>query len=119
MTLQEASRRFHIKMETLDFYKANGLLKGTKTDDGDTDYQEAELRRAVQLHFLLSAGMDLDALKRLIALMNAKGNTDAEQVRILRKCRYQLLEEIHGKQQSLDQVDYLIHEIKGRKVKGG
>ncbi len=34
------------------------------------------------------------------------------QIRMLRKHRYQLLEEIHGKQQSLDAVDYMICKIK-------
>ena len=119
MTLQEASRHFHVEMETLDFYKDNGLLKGPKTDDGCTEYPEAELQRALQLRFLLKAGMNLDTFKQLLHLMNGKTHTEAEQVQILRKCRYQLLEEIHGKQQWLDQVDYLIHEIKSRKVKEG
>lgn len=34
------------------------------------------------------------------------------QIRMLRKCRYQLLDEIHGKQQSLDAIDYIICKIK-------
>lgn len=34
------------------------------------------------------------------------------QIRMLRKYRYQLLEEIHGKQQSLDAIDYMICKIK-------
>ena len=34
------------------------------------------------------------------------------QIKMLRKCRYQLLDEIHGKQQSLDAVDYMICKIK-------
>jgi len=38
-----------------------------------------------------------------------------EQIRRIRKIRCQLLEEIHCKQQLLDQVDYLIYELR----KGG
>lgn len=38
-----------------------------------------------------------------------------EQIRCLRKIRCQLLEQIHRKQQLLDQVDYLLYEMK----KGG
>lgn len=34
------------------------------------------------------------------------------QIRMLRKCRYKLLDEIHGKQQSLDAIDYMICRIK-------
>ena len=34
------------------------------------------------------------------------------QISLLRKCRYKLLDEIHGKQQSLDAIDYMICKIK-------
>lgn len=40
------------------------------------------------------------------------GENQGMQIRMLRKYRYQLLEEIHGKQQSLDAVDYMICKIK-------
>lgn len=38
--------------------------------------------------------------------------TKEERIRILRKNRAQLLEEIHGKQQLLDQLDYMLYELK-------
>lgn len=44
-----------------------------------------------------------------------QAQTKEEQIRSLRKICCQLLEEIHCKQQLLDQVDYLIYELK----KGG
>ena len=119
MTLQEASSRFHIEMEALRLYVENGLLIGRETDNGEMDYWEADLQRAAQLRFLLTAGMEPDAVKQLVALMDAKTDTGAEQIRLLRKCRYRLLDEIHEKQQFLDQVDYLIREIRDRKTKGG
>lgn len=119
MTLQEASSRFHIEMEALRLYVENGLLIGRETDNGEMDYREADLQRAAQLRFLLTAGMEPDAVKQLVALMDAKTDTGAEQIRLLRKCRYRLLDEIHEKQQFLDQVDYLIREIRDRKTKGG
>ena len=119
MTLQEASSRFHIEMKVLRFYVENGLLIGRETDNGKMDYREADLQRAAQLRFLLTAGMEPDAVKQLVALMDAKTDTGAEQIRLLRKCRYRLLDEIHEKQQFLDQVDYLIREIRDRKTKGG
>lgn len=40
------------------------------------------------------------------------GKTKEDQIRILRKSRLQLLDEIHSKQQLLDRLDYMIHEIK-------
>lgn len=38
--------------------------------------------------------------------------TKEERVRVLRKRRAQLLEEIHVSQQLLDRLDYMIYEIK-------
>ena len=34
------------------------------------------------------------------------------QIRLLRKCRYKLLDEIHKKQQSLDEIDYMIGKMR-------
>lgn len=34
------------------------------------------------------------------------------QIQMLRKRRYQLLDEIHEKQQSLDEIDYMISKMK-------
>ncbi len=44
--------------------------------------------------------------------MEENGRTKEEKIRILRKNRAQLLEEIHGKQQLLDQLDYMLYEMK-------
>lgn len=51
-------------------------------------------------------------IREITQLINEKGITKEEQVRILRKTRSEILAEIHSKQQLLDQVDYLIYEIK-------
>lgn len=51
-------------------------------------------------------------LEEITKQIRGNGKTKEEQIRILRKRRAQLLDEIHGKQQLLDQLDYMIHEIK-------
>ncbi|WP_314724569.1 hypothetical protein [Enterocloster bolteae] len=45
-------------------------------------------------------------------LLNEKEKTKEERIRIIRKERGRLLEEIHGKQQQLDRLDYMLHEMK-------
>lgn len=45
-------------------------------------------------------------------LLNEKEKTKEERIRIIRKERGRLLEEIHGKQQLLDRLDYMLHEMK-------
>lgn len=118
MTLKEISSHFHIGMETLCFYQDNRLLTGKRGSSGEMEYQDEDIERAVQMHFLLKAGMDLESVKRFAALCEEGTHTRAAQIRILRKYRYQLLEEIHQKQQMLDRLDYLIREIHCRQEKG-
>ena len=85
--------------------------------DGTVDYQEGDLRQAFQFYFLSKAGMAPDTVKYFAALQMSEEDTSAEEIRLLRKCRFQLLEEIHEKQQMLDQLDYLVYEIKNRQRK--
>lgn len=41
------------------------------------------------------------------------------QIKILRRHRLDLLEEIHSKQKSLDLIDYIIYKIRQGTLKGG
>lgn len=114
MTLQEISERFHIQLEQLKFYEQNGLLQGEKKPDGLWDYREADVQKAMKFCVLLKSGMDLPTLKHWLELSKSGRQTMAEQIRLLRQCRYRLLEEIHAKQQILDQLDYFIYDLKKR-----
>lgn len=64
--------------------------------------------------FLQQAGMELGTLKHFVRLAEQGSDTVGERLRLLRRCRCCLLEEIHKKQQALDQVDYLIRELRGK-----
>lgn len=112
MTLQEAAIRFQINIEKLDFYEKNGLLECRKLIDGIPDYTEDELRRVGLIHSLQKAGFDIDSLRKYFALPAQDDADKKEKIRLLRKQRCQLLDEIHGKQQSLDELDYMIEKIR-------
>ena len=51
-------------------------------------------------------------LEEITRRVRENGVTREEQIRLLRKSRAQLLDEIHGKQQLLDQLDYMLHELR-------
>lgn len=59
-------------------YEKNGLLKGRKTKDGETDYLEADLQYIGKFHFLQTAGMDADLLKQFIRLLEKGPDTREE-----------------------------------------
>ena len=112
MTLNEASKRFHISMEKLKSYEKNELLEHQTLADGTFDYTETELRRIGLIHSLLKSGMNMEVLKKYLWLLNDNTGSKEEQIRILRTQRYQLLDDIHDKQQTLDELDYMIRETK-------
>ena len=51
-------------------------------------------------------------LEEIIKQIAGEEMTKEERIRVLRKCRAKLLEEIHGSQQLLDRLDYMIYEMK-------
>ncbi|MDO5116667.1 MAG: MerR family transcriptional regulator [Synergistaceae bacterium] len=111
MTIDEICRSFHISREKLLSYEKSGLLKGAQNEAGLPDYQERELRRLGLIHSLLRAGIGAEVLERNPVLLDENGD-GGERVRILKRQRGHLLEDIHEKQQSLDCLDYIIREIK-------
>lgn len=116
MNIQEASKRFHISMEKIRFYEENGLLESQPSSDGTAQYAETELRRIGIIHSLLKAGFDLEMLKKYLRLLDSEYSDKEQQIKILRKQRYILLNDIHDKQQSLDELDYMISEIQNKKT---
>lgn len=106
MTLKEVSMRFCMDFDKLRNYEANGLLTHATLTDGTIDYRESDIRRIGLINKLFKLGMSVDEVK------NYHAADKESQLRILRKQRCLLLDEIHDKQQLLDEVDYLIEEKK-------
>lgn len=59
------------------------------------------------LYSLAKAGLSKEDIKTI-----SECEDRGRQIQMLRKYRYQLLDEIHGKQQSLDEIDYIIRKMK-------
>ncbi|MFR5875026.1 MAG: hypothetical protein ACLUFN_00905 [Eubacterium sp.] len=57
----------------------------------------------------------MESIKDITDTMKNSNLTCDEKIRFLRLHRYKLLEEIHKKQQVLDQIDYCIYEIEEMK----
>lgn len=51
-------------------------------------------------------------LTEIMKQINENGKTKEEKIKLLRKSRVQLLDEIHRMQQLLDRLDYALYEIK-------
>ena len=107
MTMDEVGEACGISAETLKYYQRLGLLR---TESGD----EA-LRRLGVISSLAKAGLSPEKMAENPVLFDEHEETLDERVRIMKKERFRLLDDLHEKQQSLDCLDCIIREIK----KGG
>lgn len=115
MTAEEASRHYHISIDKIRYYEENGLLEHRISADGKIEYTEAQIHCAGMIHSLLESGMGMEKIKAFMKLFYENKSDKSGQIQILRKQRFLLLDEIHKKQQSLAELDYMIGELK----KGG
>ncbi|MDE6994282.1 MAG: MerR family transcriptional regulator [Lachnospiraceae bacterium] len=116
MTRTEVSRNFCVSESLLSSYEASGLILCSQDTAGEPIYQAQEIQLVGLISSLLDSGMEQEALRRYISLRTEAKDTRPEQVRILRRHRAKLLDDLHGCQAALDHVDYIIYETeKGRK----
>lgn len=115
MTAEEVSRNYHISADKIKYYEENGLLEHNVLPDGKIEYTEQQIRCAGLIHSLINTGLDMEKIKEFMKLFYSDESDTREQIQILRKQRVLLLDEIHKKQRSLDELDYMIDELK----KGG
>lgn len=117
MTLEEAAKRYSLSSDTLESYVSSGFIHQGKTEGDMIEYSEEDFACLGLIDTLLSAGFTPEEIKRYLALAG-NGGTGEEQVRMLRKQRFSLLDDIHKKQQLLDNLDFMIWKKRGGKADG-
>lgn len=60
------------------------------------------------VRYLIEIGLTESEVKKF---NDSSGNKE-RQIDILRKSRYRILDSVHRQEKSIEQIDYLIHEIK-------
>lgn len=66
----------------------------------------------LDVYTLAKAGFQSEEIDKMLHCTDVH-----EQIKMLRKCRCERLEEIHSMQQILDQIDYMLNEMKTDKSK--
>ncbi|MDE6655360.1 MAG: hypothetical protein K2J85_00025 [Anaeroplasmataceae bacterium] len=54
----------------------------------------------------------LGLTKSEVNKFSESGNNREKQIEVLRKSRYRILDAVHEQEKSIQQIDYLIHEMK-------
>ena len=111
MTKEQVSERFGVPLDKLQFYEAQGLFDCHRQPDGKIEYKDERMDYIGIINVLVEAGAEMDTLRRFMQKLMQSTITKEEKLRYLRRQRKRLLEDIHSKQKSLDQLDYLIFDI--------
>ena len=111
MNIEEASEFFAMNPDNIRDYEKQGLLQVCKDEQGDVELHDDDAHRLCFIRTMVDAGSEIETIKRFLDLRDGNKNQN-EQIQILKKQRFRLLDDIHVKQQLLDRIDFIIQQIK-------
>lgn len=115
MTIEEASRRYQIPLETLQEYERFGLCSSVKKIMGVWQYDDEDLERMSMIMTLHEVGFESQKVETYMQLLLDGSHTVEQRLEMLNARRKAALEEIHLRENQLRQLDYLRHKL--QKVK--
>ena len=117
MTIEEASRQYHIPMKILREYESWGLCGAVKKVMGSWQYDDTDLERLSLIMTLHDIGFKPAEVEHYMNLVLEGKQKDAERLKMLDKIREKALDEIHFREKQLSRLDYLRYEIRNRQDK--
>lgn len=106
MKIKDICSQFSLDECELDYYKNNGIFNSGF--GAETELTEEQIEILCTLSFFRKAGLSRE---RIATYFKA---CPCEQIQILRKLRDELLDAMHEKGRLIDQVDYIIYELKSK-----
>ena len=112
MTIEEASRQYHIPMKILREYESWGLCGAVKKVMGAWQYDDTDIERLstiLTLHDIGFTSREVETYMRL--LLEPEGDHRAR-LRMLDQQRQATLDDIHFREKQLERLDYLRYELR-------
>ncbi|CVI67336.1 hypothetical protein BN3660_00834 [Eubacteriaceae bacterium CHKCI004] len=104
MTIDEASERYQIPAEILREYEGWGLCGA---DSASWQCEKQDLERLSLIMVLHDVGFRKDEVEEYMRLVLEGETTRERRMRMLEERRVEALDEIHRREQKLEQLDYL------------
>lgn len=120
MTIYEVSEQYSIPLEILRAYESWRLCGMEAKTAGVWQYTHADLERLSLILTLRDIGFENEEIKDYMKLLLEQDNTEARRLKMLEERRRSILEEVHNREQQLEQLDYLRYHIRehGAKIPG-
>lgn len=110
MTISDIEKKTHIAPNDLQRYVQEGLLN---LEDFPSDEEKA-LKDIKMIDELAKIGMKPEELLQMKELMKQGPLAMEQQIRFLKKWRFDILDDLHIRQQSLDRLDYILYTMKNQ-----
>lgn len=107
MKLKEICSQCSLDEYELDYYKSNGIFHSGF--GAETELTDEQIEILCSLSFFRKAGLSRE---RIAAYFKSR---PCDRILILRKLRGELLDAMHEKGRFIDQLDYMIYELKSKK----
>lgn len=104
MTIDEVSERYQIPAEILREYEGWGLCGA---DSASWQCEKQDLERLSLIMVLHDVGFRKDEVEEYMRLVLEGESTRERRMRMLEERRVEALDEIHRREQKLEQLDYL------------
>ena len=108
MTIHEASERYNIPLAVLQEYERWGLYDDGDRQRGARQYDEKDLERLSLIMTLRTIGFEGPQVEAYMQLREQEG-TEGRRLRMLEEKRWSLLDDIHCRENRLQQLDGLRH----------
>ncbi|MCC8013704.1 MAG: MerR family transcriptional regulator [Eubacterium sp.] len=108
MEINEISKRYNIDIKKLKVFEENNLITFRE------HFTDEDLNMLSALCSLYDSGLSIKEIKDFMAVYNSGEHSG--QISFLTECRHNMLNEIHTKQKNLDKLDYIIYELKNKKI---
>lgn len=109
MTLEEIAENCGVSLEKLKCYEEHGLIHGEEKD-GEVSYEYEDVSLLRKTCVLQEAGFTIEEI--VIYMQLEAKQLRPKQLLMMAKKRKALLECIHDKQKILDDLDYMMIELK-------
>lgn len=104
MKKQDVSYTYNIPLSTLDYYESFNQLKMGEYDEGDIE----KLSLIISLQNL---NFGQEEISDFMQLNELGERTKAQRIKVLKRKRQQLLDDIHHQQKTLDILDCLLYQM--------
>ncbi len=121
MTIAEVSKKYELTADTIRYYEKEGLIpKVPRNKNGIRDFDENSCSWIEFIKCMRSAGMEIEILKKYVALFKEGRKTVKERRLLLEEQRNRLLKKQKDINETLERLNYKIEkyeEIERNKIK--